>query len=66
MWKVIRLVFAAINKFQVEGIKQYYMHEREIVGDLQFQFYQPQSAKVTSQLLAAKLDSWDEPSMQCD
>ena len=32
------------------------MKEREIVGDLQFQFYQPQSAKVTSALLASKLD----------
>ena len=42
------------------------MKEREIVGDLQFQFYQPQSAKVTSHLLASKLDSWDEPTMKCD
>ena len=66
MWKVIRIVFAAINQFQVGGIKPYYMKEREIVGDLQFQFYQPQSAKVTSALLASKLDSWDEPTMKCD
>ena len=41
MWKTINLTFAAINKFRSEGIKDYYIRERRIVGDLQFQFYQP-------------------------
>ena len=41
MWKTINLAFAAINKFRSEGIKDYYIRERRIVGDLQFQFYQP-------------------------
>ena len=65
MWKTINLCFAAINKFKSEGIKDYYIRERRIVGDLQFQFYQPQSAKITSQLLASKLDLWDEENMKC-
>ena len=65
MWKTINLAFAAINKFREEGIKDYYIRERRIVGDLQFQFYQPQSAKITSQLLASKLDLWDEENMKC-
>lgn len=34
MWEVVKHVFAAINKFQTEGVKEYYTRERQIVGDL--------------------------------
>ena len=63
--RVLRLVFAAINQFKKDGIKDYYIRERQIVGELNFKFYQPKPAKVTAQLLASKLDQWDEPTMEC-
>ena len=52
--------------FRMEGVKDYYVRERQIVGDRKFKFYQSKPAKITSTSLAEKLDSWDELLMNCD
>lgn len=37
--KVLELVFKAINQFKKDGIKDYYIRERDVVGELNFKFY---------------------------